>query len=179
MSKPNYIDRVKNPLGLIVFGTLILETFIGAVILNFDSYRLELIILMVSFVFVMVLVSLGVSWFKPEALKGERYIITPQEQRYLQLQEQLKELESRLSTGITKYVELSKENIELKKEIEEKSIKVLEYQILYLCSSEALLDSQTLYSQLGVLDGKSKEARQIDKVVASLKANGRLLPHFS
>ena len=179
MSKPNYIDRVKNPLGLIVFGTLILETFIGAVILNFDSHRLELIVLMVSFVFIMVLVSLGVSWFKPEALKGERYIITPEEQEYLQLQQQLKELETRLSNGITKYVELSKENIELKKEIEEKSIKALEYQILYLCSSEALLDSKTLYSKLGVLDGNSKEARKIDKVVASLKTNGRILAHLS
>ncbi|PSV21036.1 hypothetical protein [Photobacterium sp. GB-56] len=171
MNKPSYIEKVKTPLGLIVFGTLMLEAFLGAAMLNIEEKRFELILIMVGFVFLMVIISLFVSWVKPEVLKGERYS-APQNHNEQELLDQIQSLNEALKKEKEASESLRKENSLLQSKTSPESKKEIENQIINHCSTTFSSTFEELCKKMGINDSTSDQGKQVSVVLGAMKADG-------
>lgn len=178
MIKSNPIEKVKNLLGLIVFSTLIVEATIGIVITTIaEEHKISMIWAMIAFVVFMVLLYVGISIFRPEALRGERYTKKSEDEDKSNLQK-IESLGVQLSNEQNKAKLLESELKELRTQLEPRQKESLKLQIINHCSTVHSISFQELCRKLGIKDYRSREGKLISEIIGSMKKDGEINDNY-
>jgi hypothetical protein len=84
------IKAVTNPLSFFVLVVLIVEAIFGIVAVKFEKQRGLIVVAMITLIFLLVGIVAALAYYRPEALKGGRYIEDPE---IIQMRNNFREIE--------------------------------------------------------------------------------------
>jgi hypothetical protein len=128
---------------------------------------------MVGFLIFMVLLTVAISIFRPEALKGERYIkASTVDEESLNLK--IKDLTDLLSKEKNKNQALESQIQELKTQKTPEQLENLKYQIIDHCSPYHETSFAKLCASLGIKDETSTEALEVKSITGRMREDGEM-----